>query len=53
MIRDFVTIASLGNAQDFGDYTYTGSYKSGLSNQTRATLLVEDNPPPIRMIFIM
>ena len=34
-VIDYVTIASTGNATDFGDLLATGAYLSGLSNQTR------------------
>tara|TARA_Y100001970_G_scaffold293167_1_gene438273 strand:+ start:970 stop:3120 length:2151 start_codon:yes stop_codon:yes gene_type:complete len=33
---DYVTIASTGNAQDFGDSLFAGSYKNGTSNSVRA-----------------
>ena len=33
---DYVTIASTGNAQDFGDSLFAGSYKAGTSNSIRA-----------------
>ena len=32
---DYVTIASTGNATDFGDSTWSGAYKAGVSDQTR------------------
>ena len=34
---DYVTLATLGNAKDFGDSTWTGAYKSGASSPTRGT----------------
>ena len=33
---DYVTIASTGNAQDFGDSLFAGYYKTGTSNSIRA-----------------
>ena len=42
---NFVTISSTGNAQDFGDLNYTGSYKCGLSSQTRAIFAGGRNNP--------
>ena len=32
---DFVNIATNGNAQDFGNLTFTGAYLASASNQTR------------------
>ena len=32
---DYVTLATLGNATDFGDSTWTGAYKSGASSPDR------------------
>ena len=34
---DYVTLATLGNAIDFGNSTWTGAYKSGASSPTRGT----------------
>ena len=34
---DYVTLASTGNATNFGDSTWTGAYKSGASSPTRGT----------------
>ncbi len=33
---DYVTIATTGNAQDFGDSLFAGAYKTGTSNSVRA-----------------
>ena len=42
---DFFTIASLGNAKDFGNLTYAGGYLASAANQTRGlTAGGIDNP---------
>ena len=38
-IMDFITIATTGNAQDFGDLTFTGRYGAGGSNSIRCIML--------------
>jgi len=37
-IIDYVTIASVGNASDFGDLTITIGYRAGTSNGTRGII---------------
>ena len=37
-IMDFITIATTGNAQDFGDLTFTGRYGAGGSNSIRCIM---------------
>ena len=41
---DFCTIATTGNAQDFGDLTRTGSGYGSLSNSTRGLFLGGNDP---------
>jgi hypothetical protein len=38
-VIDFVTIASTGNAVDFGDTTFSGSYKGATSNSLRGIFI--------------
>ena len=33
---EYITIATTGNAKDFGDLTFAGSYIAGTSNSVRA-----------------
>ena len=48
---DFVTIASLGDATDFGNLTFTGAYGASASSQTRGvTALGRNSPANLNMI---
>ena len=42
---DFVTIASLGDATDFGNLTFTGAYGASASSQTRGVTALGRNSP--------
>ena len=44
-IIDFVTIATTGNAQDFGDMTGTNTGSSGSSDSTRGVIMVGYTSP--------
>ena len=37
-VIDYITIASVGNATDFGDLTHTAQYTAGTSNGTRGII---------------
>ena len=51
-VIDYVSIATAGNATDFGDLTNTSSYGSATSNATRSVLAINNNTNIINYVTI-
>jgi hypothetical protein len=49
---DYVTISTLGNAQDFGDLSTAGSYRTGASSSTRGIFFNAQNTTGIEYVTI-
>ena len=49
---DYVTISTLGNAQDFGDLSTAGAYRTGASSSTRGIFFNAQNDTGIEFVTI-
>ena len=49
---DYVTISTLGNAQDFGDLSTAGGYRTGASSSTRGIFFNAQNTTGIEYVTI-
>ena len=49
---DYVTISTLGNAQDFGDLSTAGAYRTGASSSTRGIFFNTQNDTGIEFVTI-
>jgi len=49
---DYVTISTLGNAQDFGDLSTAGAYRTGASSSTRGIFFNGQNDTGIEFVTI-